>query len=321
MTDPEMPDSDTSAADWVIRLQGEAAGEGDWLAFDRWLGESKGNGLAYDRALALWCELDAAAPALKRRLGGVSLISWRVSAAAGALAASLALGWVLISGHFPLAGAETYETAIGEHRSVILADGSHIELDGATRISVRLENDARHVTMERGEAIYDIAHDSARPFTIAAGDRQVRVVGTEFDVRTREGAFSVTVRRGMVEVSPAPGAEGTAVRLAPGDRIDHVAGLPDKRSSGVSADEVFGWRTGQLIYRERPLSEVVADLNAHYAKPVSMADSRAATQPFSGVLTLDGEDEVVHRLTLLTSLWSTSTQTGYVLGAKEGAGH
>jgi len=147
------------------------------------------------------------------------------------------------------------------------------------------------------------------------------VVGTEFDVRSREGAFSVTVRRGVVEVSPTAGAEGSAVRLTPGERIDHVAGLPDKRSSGVSADEVFGWRTGQLIYRERPLSEVVADLNAHYAKPVSMADSKAAAQPFSGVLTLDGEDEVVHRLTLLTSLWSTSTQTGYVLRAKEGAGH
>ena len=57
--DPEMPDSDTRAADWVVRLQGETAGEGDWLAFDRWLGESKGNGLAYDRALALWPALEA----------------------------------------------------------------------------------------------------------------------------------------------------------------------------------------------------------------------------------------------------------------------
>lgn len=321
MTEPQMPDSDSAAADWVVRLQGEAAGESDWLAFDRWLGESPVNGRAYDRALALWCELDRAAPALKRRMGGVSLISWRVSAAVGALAASLALGWILVSGHFPLTGAETYETAIGEHRSVTLADGSHIELDGATRLSVRLEEKARRVIMERGEAIYDVAPDAARPFTIQSGDRQVRVVGTEFDVRNRDNAFSVTVRRGVVEVSPVSGTQGTSVRLTTGERIDHVAGRTDKRSTGVSADEVFGWRTGQLIYRETPLSEVVADLNAHYAKPVSLSDSKVAAQPFSGVLTLDGEDEVVHRLTLLTSLWSTSTQTGYVLSAQEGAGH
>lgn len=320
MTQPEMPQSENVAADWVVRLQGETAGEGDWLAFDRWLGESNANGPAYDRALALWCELDAAAPALKRRMGGVSLMSWRMSASVGALAASLALGWFLIGAHFTPQSVETFETAIGEHRSVVLADGSHIDLDGATRISVRLENDARRVTMERGEAIYDVAPDASRPFTIAAGDRQIRVVGTEFDVRSRAGAFSVTVRRGVVEVSPSSG-QGAIARLTPGDRIDHVAGLPDKRSSGVSADEVFGWRKGQLIYRERPLSEVVADLNSHYAKPVSLSDPKAALQPFSGVLTLDGEDEVVHRLTLLASLWSTSNQTGYVLSAREGAGH
>jgi transmembrane sensor len=304
----------------VVRLQGETA-ECDWLAFDRWLEESQGNGAAYDRALALWCELDAVAPALRRRPGGATLVSWRMSAAAAALAASLTLGWVLISGNFPLAGAETYETAIGEHKTVTLADGSRLDLDGATRLTVRLERNARLVKMERGEAIYDVAPDKSRPFTIAAGDRQIRVVGTEFDVRSRGGAFSVTVRRGVVEVSPAEGAEGSTVRLTAGDRIDHVAGLPDKRSSGVSADEVFGWRTGQLIYRDRPLSQVVADLNAHYQKPVSLADSQAAAQSFSGVLTLDGEEDVVRRLTLLTSLWSTSTQSGYVLRAKEGAGH
>lgn len=318
MTEPTKEDSD-SAADWVVRLQGETAGEADWLAFDGWLAESPAHGPAYDRALSLWCELDAAAPALRRRLGGVSLISWRTSAAAAALAASLALGWVLIDSHMKLAG-DTYETAIGEHKNVTLADGSHIDLDGATRLTVRLERDGRHVTMEQGEAIYDVAADAARPFIIAAGDRQVRVVGTEFDVRSRKGAFSVTVGRGVVEVSPSEGAEGSAVRLTPGDRLDHVAGLPDKRSSGVLAEEVFGWRSGRLVYRERPLSEVVADLNAHYARPVTLTDSKAASQPFSGVLTLDDEQDVVHRLTLLTSLWSTSTGSGYELRAKEGAG-
>lgn len=319
MTDLNFQDSDDAAADWVVRLQSETADEGVWLAFDRWLSEEEGNGAAYDKALALSLEIDRLAPALRRRTGGVSLISWRTSAAAAALAASLALGWVLTSNHLPLSGVDTYETAVGEHKTVTLADGSHIDLDGATRIAVRMESNARHVVMEKGEAIYEVAPDASRPFTIAAGDRQVRVVGTLFDVRSRDGAFAVTVGHGVVEVSAVDQQSGEpAVRLTAGDRIEHVAGKPDKRSANVSADDVFGWRNGRLVYRERPLSEVVADLNAHYAMPVSLADKRAASELFSGVLTLDNEADVVHRLTLLTSLWSTSTQAGYVLHAKEG---
>lgn len=317
MTEPKNSESANAAADWVVRLQGETADEGAWLAFDRWLADSEGNGPAYDRALALWLELDAAAPALKRRLPAPAPASWRIRAAVGAMAAGLALGWVLVTNHSPVAG-ELYETAIGEHKTVTLADGSRLDLDGATRVTVRLEQNERRVTMDRGEAIYEVAPDASRPFIILAGDRQVRVVGTQFDIRQRDGAFSLTVGHGIVEVSPAGGAEGAVLRLVQGDRLDHVAGQPDRRSSGVSADEVFGWRNGQLIYRERPLSEVVADLNAHYSRRISLADSKAATQPFSGVLTLDGEDEVVHRLTLLTSLWSTSNETGYVLHAKGG---
>jgi len=316
-TDPDGgPDS---AADWVLRLQDDQAGESDWLAFDSWLARSPGNGIAYDRALALWHELDQAAPALKRRLGGVTLITWRMSAAAGALAAGLMIGWVLIAER-PSAIAETYQTATGEQKNITLADGSRIDLAAASRMTVSLDQDTRRVSMERGEAIFDVAPDSARPFVIAAGDRAVRVVGTEFDVRRRDGAFSVTVRRGVVEVAPAGSAEGATVRLVAGDRVDHREGSADQRASKVSADEVFGWRSGRLVYRERPLSEVVADLNAQYARPVTLADPKAAALPFSGVLTLDDEETVVHRLTLLTSLWSTSSQTGYVLRSRETTG-
>ena len=64
-----------------------------------------------------------------------------------------------------------------------------------------------------------LAADAQRPFLIAAGDRTVRVVGTQFDVRRREGRLSVTVARGAVEVRPSPGAAGTAYRRSEG--VEH----------------------------------------------------------------------------------------------------
>jgi len=125
------------------------------------------------------------------------------------------------------------------------------------------------------------------------------------------------VRRGIVEVSPLDPAQGQPVRLTAGDRIDHRIGSATTNASTVSADDVFAWRGGRLVYRDRPLSEVIADINAQFPRPVSSADGKTADLRFSGVLVLDDEDNVVHRLTLLAPLWSRSDSGGIVVGAKD----
>ena len=306
------------AAAWVVRLQDEEAGETEWLSFDAWQAQSPEHAAAYDRALALWHEIDRRAPALQRLLGHApARLRWPVFAAAG-LAAALALGWVLHTAMPPAPALEIFQTAKGEHKTAALADGSHIDLASATHLSVALAATERRVTLDEGEAIFDVAPDAARPFVITAGDRRIRVVGTEFDVRRRGDQFSVTVRRGVVEVAPLDTAQG-AVRLMPGDRVDHVIGTTASRTGTASADDVFAWRTGHLVYRDRPLSEVAADLNAQFAKPVSLADRKTADMLFSGVLVLDDEDAVVHRLTLLAPLWSTSGASGIVVGTRNTA--
>src|SRR5579859_4927257 len=229
----------------------------------------------------------------------------------------MALGWVLHSAGPGAPAVTLYQTATGQHMNATLADGSHIDLAGGTHLSVALSSGERHVTLEEGEAIFDVAHDTARPLIIAAGDRKIRVVGTEFDVRRRGDDLSVTVRRGIVEVSPIDPSQGQPVRLMAGDRIDHRIGSAATSASTVSADDVFAWRGGRLVYRDRPLSEVIADLNAQFPRPVSSADAKTADLRFSGVLVLDDEDNVVHRLTLLAPLWSRSGPGGIVVGARD----
>ncbi len=311
---------DAQAAEWVVRLQDPAAGETEWLTFDAWLQASPDHEAAYDRALALWLEIDRHGPALKRRISIPAPAPRRWPFAAGAaLAAALALGWFIQSTGHHAPVQNFYETATGERSTVALADGSHIDLAGGTQLSVALASAERYVKMDEGEAIFDVAPDAARPFIIAAGDRRIRVVGTEFDVRQRDGQISVTVRRGVVEVSPLDPTQGTPVRLTSGDRIDHRIGTTTIQASTVSPDDVFAWRTGRLVYRDRPLSEVVADLNAQFSQPISTADHKTAEMRFSGVLVLDDEDSVVRRLTLIAPLWSQSTSKGIVVGAKDAA--
>jgi transmembrane sensor len=208
---------------------------------------------------------------------------------------------------------ETYATAKGERRSVTLADGSRVDLNAGTRLTVSLSRSARTVRLYQGQAVFDVAHNAERPFFVTAGDRTVRVVGTQFDVRRREGKLSVTVARGAVEVRPAEGAYGKAYRLRPGQRLDHVEGNARTLVVKAEASEVLAWRTGRLVYREQPLSEVIADLNQQWSTPIRIDDATLGAVPVSGVLVLDNQDAVIRRLALLVPISAVRSDAGLIL--------
>ncbi len=302
------------AADWVVRMRADDLSEAEVLAFDAWLSASPANARAYDAALSVWNEYQQASDrvrdglANRRPSGPTRRTVWYAAGAAAAAAGALVL--------LPeLRGPETqvYATGIGEHRLVTLSDGSTVAMNAATRLSATLQRDRRDVTLEQGEAIFDVAHDPRRPFEVAAGDRTVRVVGTRFDVRRRDGAVSVTVARGAVEVRPTEGAVGRAWRLRPDQRLDHREGADAVSIEHVNAEEVLGWRTGRLVYRGQPLREVVADLNHQFPTLIRIEDPELAAAPISGVLMLDDQDAVIRRLALLVPIRAVRSDAGLVL--------
>jgi transmembrane sensor len=315
---PPFADSTLDAAvEWMLRLESPHAGEAEWLQFDAWLSADAAHAAAYDRALATATDIRAAAA---QRAPVANVIPFPRSPAAPArqerrtLFAGLAAAGLLIVVGAPIWASmqpTVYQTKAGERRSVTLKDGSRIDLNGASRLSVKFSGARRQTTLD-GEAVFDITKDAARPFYIAAGDRQIRVVGTQFDVRRREGRFSVAVTRGIVEVAPARNATGATLRLTAGHRLDHTEGAADGHVSTVLAEEALGWRAGRLIYREAPLAEVVADLNAQYERPITLSDG-AGSLRFSGVLVLDDQDVVVRRLSLLAPISSNTTKNEIVL--------
>jgi transmembrane sensor len=309
-----------AAADWLVRLSSPATGEADWTAFDAWLTASPARQQAYDEAMALWSEFDAVAPVLKRELDarpqrrsedwGGRRSTWGWTLATGLAAAALVAAIVPWSDL--TASTTVYQTAKGERRQITLADGSHIDMNAGSRLSVRLGGKDRRVTMDDAEAVFDVAKDASRPFLITAGDRTVRVVGTQFNVRRRDGVQSVTVSRGVVEVMPVAGA-GKRYRLTVGQRLDHVEGASDSRLRTASPEDVESWRSGRLIYRDEPLANVAADLCRYTTVPVRVADARTGQIAFSGVLTTDQGDGIVRSLALLAPVTSTRTKDGILL--------
>jgi len=309
-----------AAADWLVRLAAPDLAEADLAAFDAWLADPA-NARAYDAALSVTLELQAAAPAVLDAISASPARRDRRPArgwlVAGGLAAAATLAIALTPTRLFAPATQAYVTDKAQHRTLTLADGSTVDLNAGSRLEVSLAGHERRVVMGQGEAVFDVAHDPARPFVIAAGDRTVRVVGTRFDVRRRDGQLSVSVERGMVEVEPADGAPGRGFRLHPGQRLDHLEGASDVKLTAIDPLQVEAWKTGRLIFRDQPLAQVVADLNQQFARPIALEDAALGQTRVSGVLVLDDEAAVIRRLALLAPIKALPSGDGVILRRDE----
>ena len=299
------------AADWVARLSGQP-GEADWLAFEAWLGGADERRAAYDKALRLSLMVDREAVALAGRLADrpaarPAPMLW------GAGLVSVAAVAVTFAALHPTAEpkATIYATAKGERRDIVLADGTRIALSTDTRLSVVTRPDRRELTLASGEAAFKVVHDPARPFTVHVGDRVLRDIGTEFDAVRRDGLITVSVREGMVAME-RPDDSRRRVSLGPGSRAEHREGSQEVMVLAANADDAFSWRSGRLIYRDRPLSEVVDDLNRYGDDQVKTIGPAAGLR-FTGVLTIDNQAAMVQRLKGLLPNVATSRKDGVIL--------
>ena len=211
-------DATAEAAAWLARLQRDSLTEVDGLGFEAWLSASPGNAVAYRQALAVWQAFEVGAGDIlanlatpARRPSPVLTRRWMVGAGGFAVAAGLALA--VMPSLIAQSSVQTYATGKGERQHVTLTDGSVVDLNAETTLKVSFARSGRRVVLGEGEAIFDVAHEERRPFTVEAAGRAVRVVGTQFDVRNRQGALTVTVARGKLE---GVRIGGHAVRVADG---------------------------------------------------------------------------------------------------------
>ena len=301
------------AADWVARLSGEPV-EADWLAFEVWLNAADGHRAAYDRALALSLSIDRQGSALMEQAAPAARrpVMARQAWWGGGLAAAAAVAVTFVALHPKTEPkAEIYATAKGERRDIVLSDGTRVALGAASRLDVTMQREQRQLTLASGEAAFSVVHDPSRPFIVHVGDRDLRDVGTEFDVTRENGMIRVSVREGMVAVT-RPGND-RSLSLGPGSSLQHREGSSDTVVMAANPDEAFSWRTGRLIYRDRPLSEVAADLTRYGADEVRVTGP-AADLKFTGVLAVDDQPSMVRRLTsLLPVVASPPRKDGVIL--------
>eukprot|EP01042_Synura_sphagnicola_P036120 gene36120-46223_t len=187
---------DEAAVAWFVRLRDEEVTEADRAAFAVWLKADPAHERAWGELEALWGALDQVAvpgmvaPVTDRPERRRPRAFWRPLAAAAMLLLAVTAALRLL----PPGLLADYRTGIGERRVVDLADGSRIELGPASAIEVDLGNARRAVRLVAGEAFFTVARDPARPFVVGAGQGEIAVLGTAFDVKIgRSETVSVVV--------------------------------------------------------------------------------------------------------------------------------
>lgn len=251
----------------------------------RWRAESPQHEAACQEAERRWRLLAEMAPALREQFSepsgqpGARPAGRQRRALLSLGIAALALG--ALAWHFDPADtrpqfAEHYRTGRGQLLQAAAPDGSRIELNAQTELSVALFRGRRAVQLLRGEARFDVAHASGRPFVVSTPSGTVEVLGTAFSVAERGGLLSVSVERGEVRVRPvSAGKPLPAVDLRAGQALTVRDGLAGPVRQ-VDVLDAAAWRSGWLVFDNTRLDEALPALNAFLGTPMALDASAAA---------------------------------------------
>ena len=246
------------------------------MELQHWLAASTLNRVAYLRLKASWQRADRLS-ALKnprrrlanlRRSGGLLARPRLLAAIAAALLllAAGAGGWQL----WRVPSEQVFATAVGKMQAVRLADGSRMELNTNTRVRTDVTAARRIVTLDSGEAYFDVVHDAARPFVVYAGNRRITDLGTKFSVFRNGDDVRVTVREGRVKVdvldrpavdAPVVAEAGHTVMAKGSETL--VFAKPD---ADITSD--LAWRSGMLVFNQQTLAEAAEQFNRYNSRKI-----------------------------------------------------
>lgn len=310
------------ALEWQVLIENDELEAGERQTFEAWLRADPSHAEALDRAttvLSAFRTLDDSKVASEyfelsvrdRIREAIANLSWSsattrhgASALAGA-AVALAIVFVAFTqfvGQTPVATpaappvVTAHRTALGEIETITLTDNSRITLGPGTQIEVTMSATSRVVDLKRGAAVFDVASDKDRPFTVEADIFSARVLGTVFDVRNNGGIVRLTVSEGVVEaahplmIGEAPSSVISRREIAAGQEVMATRDEGLSQIRPFRAETFAVWRDNRLRYNGAPLSEIVADANRYSEVPISIEAGATGIDALKATFTYDGRE-------------------------------
>lgn len=295
-----------AAAQWCMRIHAEDCTAEDREAFQRWLTASPEHAREFVAMLEIWEASEwlepqvtgAPRPTPTRRPDTPRGTQRRRSPRAVAVAFALLvlpaagyLGWSL--GWLP-DDYRRYATDSVLH-DVTLPDGSYASLNLRTHLTFANFKDRRRISLNEGEAYFEVSHDATHPFVVEAGTGSITVTGTRFNVWTFGDDVVVTVTEGSVRVnSDRRQEQGSG--LTAGMRARYGDGDPQPRIDSANAAQALAWRSGKLILDDLTLAQALPLINRYRQRPVELADDTLGALRVGGIYNSRNVDALVEAL-------------------------
>ncbi len=283
------------AVEWLIaRDEHQTFTDEDQKRLDAWLAETPAHVTAFWRVEASWNRTDLIADIRPFGLGenqpqprGLPWLAFFRMAASLALFVVLGAGGYL---YFARPDVQTFTTPVGGRKIVTLFDGSRIELN--TNTVLQIGANQRDVALIGGEALFQIHHDAAHPFTVSVAGHKVTDLGTEFLIRTSGSKLRVALVEGRARVESDTGRQDEIATLVPGDvALATGASLAITKKSAQELRDELAWRKGILVFDNTPLTDAAAEFNRYNSVKIVIADPKADGLKINGAIHAnDGEE-------------------------------
>lgn len=333
---PDAEQVEECAAEWAVRMAEGGLADEEKAAFQSWYSTSARHREAFFRLSQLWGHCDALAELTDHAEADITRISradseslrahayrflpsrravLAASVAATALLSASSLEHGVLVTRSPAADGVyeiVAETAVGERRTVTLPDGSSVELNTASQVTVRYAASSRVVRLTRGEAHFTVASNRQRPFSVHAADRVVTAVGTAFSVQLRRDAVEVTVAEGRVRLGDLKVAEVGLASTAPDVSMPALdagqSALLRAGSQKVAAlapaelERKLAWRQGMLAFSGEPLFQVLQEIGRYTDIVIEVKDPALRELPIAGRLRIDDVESMLQALQLMADV-------------------
>ncbi|TDW96823.1 FecR family protein [Dinghuibacter silviterrae] len=223
--------------------------------------------------------------------------SGRRLAAAGAAAALVAACFFLYKantgGHPTAMLYDSVAVGEGHFENIVLGDGTHLTLNGGS-ILRWLKTNNREVYLD-GEAFFDVARDSLRPFVIHSPSFTTTVLGTSFDIRSRsrEAISRVAVATGKIRID----AGGQRSFATPGQQVSLIR--DSLRKSTVDIASIGSWKEHRFYYDRASLKDILGDLETVYGLHFNIIDPDVLSCTYSTTFKNVSPDDILETLTLM----------------------